>query len=247
MEFPLLIKRDRNAFEQINNSVILCCVFFFFIPMSLFAQGEKDVKEWMHVKVYLKNDSIVESYLHNSFGIGGYGGTRYIHEPCSSDSVMKLNDMKKAFSKDVKYNNREIDSMITWKDKYPQIQFKWEPQMSIFAYGSGDPIIEDYPVMLRVMYRGKHVTGYIINHFFFGYKCLYKTPDMKYAKTFINIEQKFSEKRRKTLLEEFGDYPEMEEYIKKLDKKAVKENPFAILEALDHAIGVRIGTGTPYE
>lgn len=38
------------------------------------------------------------------------------------------------------------------------------------------------------------------------------------------------------MLEEFGNYPEMEKYIMKLDKKSMKANPFAILEVLDSVI-----------
>lgn len=216
---------------------LLSLSFWALFPIILLAQeNKKEVKEWMHAKLYLKNNSIVEGYLVNSFAIGGYAVTRYINEPCSSDSVMKLSDLKGLIRKNEKYSNHDIDSMITWKDQDPQFRFKWEPQMVIFSYGNNDPIIEDHLIMLRVVYRGKNVTGYIINHLYFGYKCLYKTSEMSCAKAFLNVEHKFSEKRRKTLLEEFGSYPGMKEYIKGLDKKDVKDNPFAILEILDDAI-----------
>jgi hypothetical protein len=59
---------------------------------------------------------------------------------------------------------------------------------------------------------------------------------MSYAKAYFNIEKKLSERRRKTMLEEFGSYPEMEKYIKELDKKSMKADPFAILEVLDSVI-----------
>ena len=53
-----------------------------------------------------------------------------------------------------------------------------------------------------------------------------------YADTF-KPEEKFSEKRRKTLLETFNMYPEMEAYIKGLTKKEFKEDRLCILRKLD--------------
>lgn len=203
---------------------------------SLFAKEEKNVRSWMHAKLYLKNDSVVEGYLHNYFVVGGYMVSRTFHEPCSNDSVMRINSFDKLFGKDHKYSNNDIDSMITWNDAAPQYIMKWEPQSAIFSYGNQEPIASDHPVMLKIAYQGKNVTGYIINHRMFGYKCLYKTKDMSYAKAYFNIEKKLSERRRKTMLEEFGNYPEMEKYIMKLDKKSMKANPFAILEVLDSVI-----------
>ena len=202
---------------------------------SLFAK-EKNVRSWMHAKLYLKNDSVVEGYLHNYFVVGGYMVSRTFHEPCSNDSVMRINSFEKLFGKDRKYSNNDIDSMITWKDAAPQYITKWEPQRAIFSYGNQEPITSDHLVMLKIAYQGKNVTGYIINHRMFGYKCLYKTKNMSYAKAYFNIEKKFSERRRKTMLEEFGSYPEMEKYIKELDKKSMKADPFAILEVLDSVI-----------
>jgi hypothetical protein len=204
--------------------------------VSLSAKEEKNVKYWMHAKLYLKNDSVVEGYLHNYFVVGGYMVSRTFHEPCSNDSVMRINSFEKLFGKDRKYSNNDIDSMITWKDAAPQYITKWEPQRAIFSYGNQEPITSDHPVMLKIAYQGKNVTGYIINHRMFGYKCLYKTKDMSYAKAYFNIEKKLSERRRKTMLEEFGNYPEMEKYIMELDKKSMKTDPFAILEVLDSVI-----------
>lgn len=223
--------------KKIFGNIFLAFLTFMAISStSIFAQEKKMVKDWMHVKVFLKNDTVVEGYLHNSTAFGGYGVTRYIHEPTSLDAEMRLNDMEKIFQKDRKISNQDIDSMITWNDKRPQLTIKWEPHMTNFAYGNNDPIFEDHLIMLKVVYRGKYVTGYIINHFGAGYKCLYKTADMPCAKAFLNLEKKFSERRRKTLQEEFSEYPNMEEYIKTLDKQIVKDNPFVILEELDKAI-----------
>lgn len=138
--------------------------------VSLSAKEEKNVKYWMHAKLYLKNDSVVEGYLHNYFVVGGYMVSRTFHEPCSDDSVMRINIFEKLFGKDRKYSNNDIDSMITWKDAAPQYITKWEPQRAIFSYGNQEPITSDHLVMLKIAYQGKNVTGYIINHRAFGYK-----------------------------------------------------------------------------
>lgn len=206
-----------------------------------FGQNEKKrkpVKDWMHVKVYLKNDSIAEGYLHNSFDIPGAFVSRNVHLPSSDATFMRVNKMDKPifFGKDEKYDNEEIDSLITWFDSYPEILIKWEPQLADFSYGHNTPKPKDHLVMLQVVYRGKNVTGYFIFNFPDGFKCLYKTKEMSFAKAFMNSEQKFSERRRKTLLEEFNEYPEMVDYINKLNKKDVKDDPFVVLKKFDEVL-----------
>ena len=87
--------------------------------------------------------------------------------------------------------------------------------------------------MVGLEYQGKHVKGYISYHMLYGFKLLYKTGEMPCAKAFVKPEEKFSEKRRKTLLETFNMYPEMEAYIKGLTKKEFKEDRLCILRKLD--------------
>jgi hypothetical protein len=216
----------------------LLLLFFILGDTVAFAQ-QKEVKGWLHAKLFLKDGSTVEDYLKNSYSIGGYAVTQYFHEPSALDSVMKLNSMENMFKKNVRYSNLLIDSMYTWTDKMPNIIQVWETQPVNYSFGFEEPIGENYPVMLKRAYVGKHVKGYIIFHPGFGYRLFYKTKDMPCAKAFGKIQKKLTGIRRRTLLEEFSSYPEMEEYIKKMDKKTYTDNPFDILKQLEQILDER--------
>ena len=140
------------------------------------------------------------------------------------------------FERSTKYRNQDIDSMTTWFDEHPEIKQKWEPQLADFAFGGKEPVVEDYPAMLLVVYEGKNVKGYLSHHPAFGFKYLFKMSDMPYAKAFLIVDQKFSERRRKTLLDTFYMYPEMEDYIKSLTKDAFNKDPLGILRKLDQVV-----------
>ena len=117
--------------------------------------------------------------------------------------------------------------------KYPDMKTKWEPQFVDFTFGNNVSELDTHPTMVGLEYQGKHVKGYISYHMLYGFKLLYKTDEMPCAKAFVKPEEKFSEKRRKTLLETFNMYPEMEAYIKGLTKKEFKEDRLCILRKLD--------------
>ena len=123
--------------------------------------------------------------------------------------------------------------MAMWYDKYPDMKTKWEPQFVDFTFGNNVSELDTHPTMVGLEYQGKHVKGYISYHMLYGFKHLYKTGEMPCAKAFVKPEEKFSEKRRKTLLETFNMYPEMEAYIKGLTKKEFKEDRLCILRKLD--------------
>lgn len=212
---------------------VLCC--FGTLIASAQEENEKIVKDFLHTIVFKKDGTTVEGYLQNSFEIGGYT-TRYYHRPCTGHSSMKIKPNNKVLEHSINIDNSDIDSMVTWFDEYPQIKQKWEPQSVNLAFGNSDPMIEDHPAMLQLVYRGEHVKGYLTYQMFFDFKYLFMIDDMPYAKAFLKPNQKLNNRRKETLLETFYMYPEMDEYIKGLTKSDVKDDPFCILRKLDEII-----------
>lgn len=209
----------------------ICCLFVSGPSMAQDSERpkEKIVKGFLHAILYLKDGAIAEGYLQNiTPGV-------YVHYriPDAVDSMMILRPDNKLFTKKRKYSNNEIDSMATWLDEEPETRVKWEPQFVNFTFGNKVIELDTYPSMLCLVYQGKHVKGYISSHPLYGFKYLFKIDDMPCAKAFLRFPQKFSEKRRKTLLDTFYMYPEMEEYIKGLTKEDVKADPCCILKHLD--------------
>ena len=196
----------------------------------------KVVKGRFHAIVYLKNGETPEGYLQNQFYVNMPTISRCYHMPSAADSVMRLKVNNKLFEKSMKFRNQDIDSMVTWYDDDPEVRLKWEPEFVDFAFGNQEPTFDAYPSMLLVVYKGTHVKGYLSLYPGYGFKYLFKTSDMPYAKAFLVPDQKFSERRRKTLLKTFSMYPEMEEFIKSLTKDDIKEDLFCILKKLDTTI-----------
>ena len=208
----------------------------FFLLTGLPVVAQKKSSDLFHTLLFLKNDSVAEGYLRNYLGHPS-GPNGLASQITVLDSCMRLNTLQKVFSKDKKYPNRDIDSMYTWYDQYEAFKLFWVPRMANLAYGNNQPVVYDYPLMLNVIYRGKHVTGYVADdNYFLGRRCLFEIKGTGHAKAFISVSGKLNSKRIGTLLDDFKDYPEMADYIKNLDKEAVKKNPFVILEFLDKVI-----------
>ena len=145
------------------------------------------MKNVPHAIIYLKDGTTAEGYLQNRI-------------PSASDSEIVLKPDAKLFTKSSKFKNCDIDSMAMWYDKYPDMKTKWEPQFVDFTFGNNVSELDTHPTMVGLEYQGKHVKGYISYHMLYGFKLLYKTGEMPCAKAFVKPEEKFSEKRRKTLL-----------------------------------------------
>ena len=212
--------------------ISICCLFVGSLAMAQETEGKKEkmVKGFLHTILYLKDGTTAEGYLQNS--TPGFLYIRY-RIPDACDSVMILRPDNKLFTKSRKFYNCDIDSMITWFDGHPKEIMKWEPQFVDFTFGSKVSGPSSYSSMLFLLYQGKYVKGYVSCHPFYGFKYLFKTDDMPYAKAFLKPNQKLSEKRKKTLLDTFYMYPDMEVYIKGLTKEDIKDDPFCILKKLD--------------
>lgn len=221
------------------------CVFLFVAgllntsPMMAQKSEGKVVEGRMHTIIYKTDGTHVEGYLQNSFPMAGFGFSRSYHIPSALDTEMIVKPQDKPFERSIKVINSEIDSMLTWFDKTPEDKLKWEPQTADFAYGGKNPIVEDHPSMLLVLFEGKHVKGYLSHHILYGFRYLFKMDDMPYAKVFLSEEHKFNERRRKTLLDTFYMYPEMEDVIKQLTKDKVAEDPFYIIRKLDDILSMQ--------
>lgn len=197
----------------------------------------KLVKGRLHTIIYQKNGTTAEGYLQNNFSVGGYPISSSYHIPSAIDTVMRIKPDNKMMEKSQKYRTQDIDSMSTWFDELPEIKLTWEPCPVDFAFGGREPATESYPSMLLLLYKGKHVKGYMSHHPAFGFKFLFLMSDMPYAKAFLIVGEKLSNRRRKTLLDTFYMYPGMEDYINSLTKDSVKDDPFCILKKLDELLG----------
>lgn len=212
----------------------ICSLLLFGPVLAQEPEGKKEkiVKTVPHAMVYLKDGTTAEGYLQNY--------VKFMYSiyriPSASDSVIKLKPDAKLFTKSSKFKNCDIDSMAMWFDKYPDMKSKWEPQFVDFTFDDKISEPDTNPIMVGLIYKGKHVKGYISYHMLYGFKLLFKTDEMAYAKAFAKPEEKFSEKRRKTLLNTFSMYPEMEEYIKGLTKDEFKKDRFCILKKLDEIL-----------
>jgi len=222
----------RKKFLMIFVGGLLACCY------SALAQRSdgKLVKGRLHTVIYQKNGTTAEGYLQNSFSIGGYPVSYSYHIPSAIDTVMRIKPDNKMMEKSLKYRVHDIDSMSTWLDELPEIKLTWEPKTVDFAFGGKEPAIEPHPSMLLLLYRGKHVKGYVAHHPGYGVKYLFLMGDMPYAKTFLVVGEKLSNRRRKTLLDTFYMYPGMEDYINSLSKDSIKDDPFCILKKLDELL-----------
>ena len=197
---------------------------------------KKTVKNWYHAQLFMKDGTIVENYLKNEYVIAMPHGTTYYHEPSAIDDVIKLSSMESGSKSSDKYNTADIDSMYTWYDEMPDKVTVWETQPINYSYGFDEPVGETYPVMMKRTYNGKHVKGYVTYHPAYGFRLLYKMPDMPSAKAFGKVQNKLTGARKKSLLEEFSSYPEMQKYLQNLDKKVYTKTPFEILKHLDNIL-----------
>lgn len=195
---------------------------------------KKSTKDLFHTKVFLKNDSVAEGYLRNFLS---HPGVYYADQINSMDSTVRINHMDRfILRKNEKYNNRDIDSLITWYDETPNIKMKWIPIPANLAFGFNTPVIYHYPLLLCLMFKGNYVSGYLGFDPMLGSRLLYLMDGMPYAKAFISRSGKLTEKRRKTLIDEFGKYPGMKDYIMGLDKKELEQDPLVILRKLDESL-----------
>ena len=110
---------------------------------------------------------------------------------------------------------------------------------SMMAQKSEGKVVEGR--MHTIIYKtdGTHVEGYLSHHILYGSRYLFKMDDMPYAKVFLSEEHNFNERRRKTLLDTFYMYPEMEDDIKQLTKDKVAEDPFYIIRKLDDILSMQ--------
>jgi len=216
--------------------VFVGCLLTYCYPALAQRSDGKLVKGRLHTVIYQKNGTTAEGYLQNGFTVGGYMVSRSFHIPSAIDTVMRIKPDNKMMEKSLKFRIQDIDSMSTWFDELPELKLTWEPHHVDFAFGKREPSTEPHSSMLLLLYKGKHVKGYMCHHPSYGFKYLFLMSDMPYAKAFLIVNEKLSSRRRKTLLDTFYMYPGMEEYINSLAKDSVRDDPFCILKKLDELI-----------
>ena len=198
------------------------------MPIGMSAQEEKNIKNFYHAKVWLKDGTIDSGYIQNAH-----------HSVCVYDETVVLNNLDKFFSKNRRHATNDIDSMYIWIDTEPDEVLVSHAVPVIYSYGNETPMEYGYPSMCYVYYRSKNVTIYHAWDLFLGDFYLYKTPDMKYAKALFREGKKLSNKRRATLCDEFENYPAIQDYVKSIHKNMLKDDPISFFLVIDKALGAR--------
>lgn len=219
--------------------VFILLLIFSVLSVKPLAAKQKVDRLHMHAKVYLKNDSVVEGYVQNSHpNLITPLFILYTYEPCANDKSIYISQSWKFLAKQKKYSIENINCMVTWYDEEPEAHSLWVPEQGNFAYGNDEPIELKHPSMMKLVFKGRHVEGFYCFYTGLGSgdQILYKTAQMEKAKALFSPKGFRLTVRRETLLEEFSDYPEMQEFIQGLKRKDLKANPLLILEKFDEVL-----------
>ncbi len=203
------------------------------IVMSLLCLGahagdnskKKPSKNLTCCKVYLKDGTVHEGYLDIWFD--------------NSIDIVRINDYNaKMFSKSKKWNESLVDSVVTWPEAYPQFTLRWVPiKAKMFYIGQPHEVLTPYRIFMLQIFEGRNVSAYIVNNRVFGKRVVYYAPGMTEGHAIFKFDGTLTEKRRKTLKEEFKDYPIMTDFIDRMQKDDLKKNPMAFFIRLDEAMG----------
>ena len=222
---PLPVDMIRLKTSRMNTLKTILIFSFIILSTYVHAQKEKVVKDRWHAQIWLNDGTTDRGYM-QELGRNVY------------DEYMYLSDLgsNRFFVKKRKYNTRNIDSMYVWIDTNPNQVIVAHSVPVNYAYGNSTPVVYGYPSMCFVIYTGRKVAIYQAWDRFFGDFFLYKTPKMTYAKALFRCDTKLSEKRRKTLCDEFKDYPTIQNYVRTIHKSKVKDDPFSFFKIIDETL-----------
>ena len=192
------------------------------LPMAVTAQQKKQryVSNMMHTIVYLHGDSTGEGYLRNV--------------PEVYDEQLRLVPLNmKLFSKDQVYDINKIDSMKSWFDEEPYMITHWERAYVNMAFGNNTPMVSEHPALLMQVYDGKSIRAYLAYNRLVGMRVVYQSCAMDTAKALFNEGSRLTDKRKKTLSEEFAAYPQLVKYINNMEKDVLKTRPGLLLREID--------------
>lgn len=202
---------------------------FLMLPALMQAQKQKKIYNRSHCKLYLKDGRIIDSYLcGNSFNLIK-----------RTDSLVRLSDNPNAFFPKVQeYYNADIDSMLEWNDKYPEMVFRCVPIKVRYSFHEDSLTVDSlrYPSMATYIYRGKNVDGFLVWDFLNGFRYLYKTKDMDAAHAYIGEKHRLTDQRKQVMAKEFKKYPRFVNLINSLKVNSFKDRPAYLLYQLDQII-----------
>ena len=186
----------------------------------------------VQARVYLSNDSVYDGFLMNPTM-----HAHYINSPLfsSTDDFVAIKGYdSKLFSKSKKWNEAEVDSAITWfGDEEKAIHFTWVPLKVNLCYAGDSASIPDHRVFMVRLFQGKSVSAYVFFDPVLGQRVAYYRPGMSEAHALYKFNGKLTDNRRKTLKQEFCEYPELVSFIDTMDAKDLKDNPLSFLEKVD--------------
>lgn len=173
------------------------------------------------IKVYLSNDSTFEGIM-----------PRY--PLFTQDSVLYVKRYDAGlFSKNCKWKEQEIDSMVTWISGFEDMRLKWVPLKGNFNYIGSIPDMPNHRMFMACLFEGRNISAYLAYDRYYGNRVLYYGKGMTEAHAIFKFMAKLTEKRRKTLIEEFKRYPELVRYIETMNAEDTKKNPVVLLRMID--------------
>lgn len=199
-------------------SLLLCLL----ACMSASAGDKKKLPEGTPcVKVYMSNDSTCEGII-----------SRY--PLFTEDSALHVKRYNAGlFATGRKCKEQDIDSLVVWFAGYEDMKLKWVPLKGNYNYMGSIPDIPNHRMFMLCLYRGRNISAYVVYDRYYGNRVLYYGKGMTEAHAIFKFDAKLTDRRRKTLVEEFKRYPELVRYIDTMNAEDTKKNPIVLLRMID--------------
>lgn len=186
--------------------------------LSLQAKDKKEKDPQLDLPkavVYLKDGTTAEGFLEN----------------CEyRDEVVRLKPEARLYVKSKSYDIQQVDSVVSFSRKDKDARLLWLPVSMNLSYGNqSEKLLKHSALVLRIYHSAK-MDAFMAFDDYAGDRILYKTPEMESAKSLHVLTEKLTDKRKKTLCEEFAAYPKFARFIQLLSKDALQKNPTLLIE-----------------
>lgn len=213
-----------------KTKMLISSIALVLFPILIYAQHPVTPQK---AQLVLKDSTVIEGYVRSM--------------PSNVDSTISFSE--KPSSKIKRYGASSIDylKVLEYDDKYynpsphsdnldANLVGTWVPMYINNEIGKVGQVWRGQALLMKT-YEGKNVCGFVGWDHFRGYRCYYKLQDKWYAKAFFPLK-KMDKHRKKILLQEFEDYPEMIDKINsgEFSDEAISENPFILLKELDNIL-----------
>jgi hypothetical protein len=203
-----------------KKTILLMIAVFSVCSMS-FAKSDSSVK----VKLVLKDSTVVDGYLRSTL--------------TDRDTVIAVSPDAKG--KKEKYGISRVEKLLLLSSTDSVKPLECVPLHVFSSMRSGKGSISDSPMMLFLLYKGKHVDGYfgrvwVYNSVAWNAEPIayYKLAGSQIAKPYLNFGTIFR-KSIKKMEDSFMEYPALVEELENgtLTTKAINDDPMLMVKELD--------------